>query len=75
LIRTGIGVITVAMKLAVVLVFALGTLACGGKKSSTTTSPTQEMRGTGGSTYGGAKYGGNTYGGRGYGGSKYGGKR
>jgi hypothetical protein len=75
LIQGGRGVITVAMKLVVVLVFALGTLACGGKKSSSTTSPTPTMKGTGGSTYGGSKYGGATYGGNAYGGSKYGGKR
>jgi len=55
------------MKLVVVLVLALGTFACGGKKSSSTTSPTPTMKGTGGSTYGGAAYGGNAYGGSKYG--------
>jgi hypothetical protein len=62
------------MKLAVVVVLALGTFACGGKKSSPSTSPTPTMKGTdavyGGTTYGGATYGGNTYGGATYGGAR-----
>ena len=68
------------MKLAVVFAFALGTFACGGKKSSpTTTTGTSDQMSTmqpaGGSTYGGSKYGGGMFGGKAYGGSKYGGKK
>ena len=71
MIRSASGVITVAMKLAVVLVLALGAFACGGKKSSSaTTSPTPEMTPAGMNATGGSTYGGNAYGG-----SKYGGAR
>jgi hypothetical protein len=62
------------MKLCVVLVLALGSFACGGKKSSSAKT-TPMMNETGGSTYGGAAYGGAAYGGNAYGGSKYGGAR
>ena len=66
------------MKLAVVLALALGTFACGGKKSSQTTTSDQmsTMQPAGGSTYGGSKYGGRgMMGGNAYGGSKYGAKK
>ena len=65
LIQGANGVITACMKRVVVVVLALGTLACGGKKSST--SPTPEIKATGGNTYGGATYGDNAYGGSKYG--------
>lgn len=55
------------MKLAVVLVLTLA-FACGGKKSSTTTSPNPATKSMGGYGYGGTGYGGNTYGGAQYGG-------
>lgn len=58
------------MKLVVALLLALGTLACGGKKSSSSTSPTPTISPTGGATYGGNAYGGNAYGGSKYGGVK-----
>lgn len=62
-------VITERMKLRVVLALVLGLAACGGKKSSssTTPNPSPDM---GGATYGGATYGGNTYGGATYGGAR-----
>ena len=58
------------MKLVVVLALVFGSVvACGGKKSSSTT-PDPAMNATGGSTYGGAAYGGNAYGGAKYGGAR-----
>ncbi len=58
---------TGAMKLVVVVLLALGTFACGGKKQPQTTTSQSKIEGTGGSTYGGASYGGNAYGGSKYG--------
>lgn len=58
------------MKLvAVVLALVIG-VACGGKKSNTSTTPTPTMKAIGGATYGGATYGGNAYGGSKYGAPK-----